>query len=150
MKPLSLLKQGLLVTWTAWFSLAFLTNTCDFLKQFNLLPVTWNFVSGNFAMVSTSLARYPLPLFLPVLLFIFILMMEGFASICFWNSLLHFKKRPSKAMPWINLAFTSGILIWGIFLVMDEIFIAYPFEQVHLLLFIAQLFSLMAIHQLQD
>ena len=48
----------------------------------------------------------------------------------------------------IYLAITASLLLWGAFLVADEVFIAYPLESTHLRLFIAHLMTLLAIELL--
>ena len=48
------------------------------------------------------------------------------------------------------VAFTTALLLWGAFLVADEIFIAYALEATHLRLFVSQLVTLLAIELLPE
>ena len=48
------------------------------------------------------------------------------------------------------LAFTASLLLWGAFLIADEIFIAYAVAGTHLRLFIAHLVTLLAIERLPE
>ena len=48
------------------------------------------------------------------------------------------------------LAFTASLLLWGAFLVADEVFIAYPLESTPLRLFVAHLVTLLAVELLPE
>ena len=50
----------------------------------------------------------------------------------------------------LYFAFTASLLLWGAFLVADEVFIAYSLESVHLRLFVAHLVTLLAVDLLPE
>ena len=49
------LKQGIVLFWAVWLSVAFFANTFDGLKALKVMGEGWRFVSGNYAsMVETT------------------------------------------------------------------------------------------------
>jgi hypothetical protein len=50
----------------------------------------------------------------------------------------------------VYLAFTASLLLWGAFMVADEVLVAYPVEGTHLRLFVAHLVTLLALHLLPE
>ena len=67
----------------------------------------------------------------------------------FWRVAWRFQDRIS-ARNAVYVAFTTALLLWGAFLVADEIFIAYALEATHLRLFVSQLVTLLAIELLPE
>jgi ubiquinone/menaquinone biosynthesis C-methylase UbiE len=144
-----LLKRILLIFWAIWFSVVFFSNLADALKGLALLPDTWAFASGNFKFIKETTARYGTSGFVNGVLFAGVIVWEGIASVLFWRAGWAFQGRNS-ANKALYLAFTASLLLWGAFLIADEIFIAYPVAGTHLRLFVAQLVTLMAIELLPE
>lgn len=145
-QTLHLLKRGILLFWALWFSCAWLSNVFDFLKHLEWVSVYWAFVSGNFTFVQNVLSIYKLPPLVAQILFIGVLLWEGIIAFCFWKAFVRFKNPIN--LQWVNRAFMLSTGLWAAFLVTEEIFIAYLYEQPHLLLFLAQLICLLVIHTL--
>lgn len=143
-RVLCFLKGGVILFWAVWFSIAFSSNLCDFLKAFNLLPPSWLFASHNYALIQGVVSIYHLPIDIVTFMFVGILGLEFVICLCFWIALFSYR----NGLGWVNKAFTLGVSLWALFLISEEIFIAYQFETGHLILFIAQLVSLIAIHYL--
>ena len=55
------LKRGLLVFWAVWFSLVCLTNVLGGCQRVELLPTTWQYVSGNFQLIISVVSVYRMP-----------------------------------------------------------------------------------------
>lgn len=146
MQTLHTLKRGILLFWALWFSCAWLSNLFDFLKHFEWISVYWVFVSGNFTFVQNVLSIYKLPPIVAEGLFVGVLLWEGIIAFCFWKAFFTYKNLIN--LQWVNRAFLFSAALWATFLVTEEIFIAYLYEQTHLLLFLAQLICLWVIHAL--
>lgn len=127
---------ALSLIWFFWFFVASLTNLTNFLAVLYLIkPGT--FSSTNYQLVQMVLGKYALTQNLTP--FIFVLVLIGEFSISFSLLLSVFKKS------FWQIAFFCNICWWGLFLVADEIFIAYRLEATHGLLFLMALASWLVI-----
>lgn len=140
--PLSFLKCGMILFWACWFSVAFSSNIFDFLKSLNIMPNDWLFVSHNYSLVAGALSIYHAPEWLAKCIFIGILLFEGVIAVLFWLGFF----THNRSNKWAHVAFTVSAALWAIFLVSEEVLIAYQFESGHLLLFISQIICLLALH----
>jgi hypothetical protein len=149
MNHVILLKRLLLFFWAMWLTVVFLTNLADGGKGLGLLGESWLFASGNWKLVKDTTGRYGTPEWLNVVLFAGVIFWEGSAAGLFWRASWSFRGRSSgrKAM---YLAFTASLLLWGAFLVADEVFMTYPLESTHLRLFVAHLVTLLAVDLLPE
>lgn len=143
------LKRLLLFFWAAWLSVVFLSNAADAAKSLGWLRAEWAFSSGNFKLIQETTARYGTPDFVNAALFAGVILWEGLAAVLFWRAGVRFRGKQSRCTMWYA-AFTTSLLLWGAFLVADEIFIAYSLESTHLRLFVAQLVTLLAVELLPE
>jgi len=142
---LSFLKQIILLFWGIWFSIAFITNFTDLLHyQYN---TTLPFRSGNYIALEKVIAIYNAPYYFLNMLFLMDIFVQGIsatlfliAAFCWWKRIYTWQT--------VNCAFIISLSLWAVFLIMEEIFIAYSYEAVHIRLFIFELISLIAIHLL--
>jgi hypothetical protein len=144
-----LLKRLLLFLWAVWLSVVFLSNLADALKELGLLGESWAFASGNWKFIKETTARYGTPDFVNAVLFAGVIVWEAVVALLFWLAACTFRGRRSGRKV-LYLAFTATLLLWGAFLIADEVFIAYPVEGAHLRLFIAHLATLLAIELLPE
>ena len=140
------LKLGLLFFWAAWFTIVTATNVTSALKAMGVLGPSWRFASKNYPMVVKAVSLYDAPAWLPKLLFMGVLAWQGLAAALFWYALAASGAAGVIAAAPVNAAFAAGILLWGAFMIADEITIKYAMEQPHELLFIAQVGSLLVMH----
>jgi hypothetical protein len=140
----NVLKRSLLIFWAIWLSVVFLSNLPDAGKGLGLLGDSWAFASGNFKFIKETTARYGTPDLVNALFFAGVILWEGVATLLFWWAAWTFRGKESERRI-LYFAFTTSLLLWGAFLVADEVFIAYPLESTHLRLFIAHLVTLMTI-----
>jgi hypothetical protein len=145
--PVNLLKRSLLLFWAVWLSVVFLSNLSDAGKGLGLLGDSWAFASGNWKFIKETTARYGTPDLVNALLFAGIILWEGVAALPFWRAVWTFRGKKSGRKI-LHFAFTTSLLLWGAFLIADEVLIAYPLESTHLRLFIAFLVTLMTIELL--
>jgi hypothetical protein len=148
-KHVVLLKRLLLLFWAVWFSVVFLTNLADAGKGLGLLSESWAFASGNWKLIQETTARYKTPAAVNAILFAGVILWEGAAAVLFWRAGLSYRGRNS-ARKAVYLAFTTSLLLWGAFLVADEVFVVYPLASVHLRLFVAHLATLLAVDLLPE
>ena len=142
-------KRVLVFFWALWFSVVFLSNLADAGKGLGLLNESWAFASGNLTSIRETTARYGTPDLANWILFAGVIVWEGVAVVLFWRAGWRFRGRESGRKT-LYAAFTTSMLLWGAFLVADEIFIAYPLEGTHLRLFIAHLTTLLAVELLPE
>lgn len=62
------------------------------------------------------------------------------AAFCLWKRVYVWQT--------INIAFSLSMSLWAVFLIMEELFIAYPYEATHIRLFMFEMISLLALHLL--
>ena len=142
------LKLGLLVFWGAWYLTAFATNLCDMFQALGILPNTWRFASGNLQSVIKATAIYSTRRGLPHLLFIGVLCWQLLVSSLFGWAVVSSVSAGAMNVDAINAAFFSGLGLWAGFMLADEIFKQYDTEHAHVLFFIAQLMTFVALHVL--
>ena len=144
-----LLKRLLLLFWAVWMSAVFLTNLTAAGKGLGLIGESWTFASYNWKLIQDTTARYRIPVTVNAILFAGVLVWELIASLLFWRAGWSFRGRSSSRTA-VYLAFTTSLLLWGAFLVVDEIFIAYELESPHIRLFVAHLVTLLAVELLPE
>src|SRR5262249_44326245 len=118
-------------------------------KALDLLGEGWAFASGNYRFLTETTARYSPPGWLNGFLFLGVILWEGLAAGLFWRAWWRFGEGVAGRRA-LYAAFTVGLLLWGAFLVADEVCIAYPVAGTHLRLFTAQLVTLLAVELLPD
>ena len=140
----STLSRGLLLFWSAWFSVVFSSNLADGLVAVGLLPHGWRFASGNFRMIGQSIGIYSLGESWAAIFFAAVVLAQLGAATLFWRAFLDrdcIKPGNRTVLP----AFVLGIGLFAAFLVADEFFIVYDrlagLETTHLLVLCALLLS---------
>jgi hypothetical protein len=144
-----LLKRLLLFFWAVWFTVVFLTNLADGGKVLGLLDGSWAFASGNWKVIRETTARYGIPTAVNAILFAGVILWEAVAAVLFWRAGYSFRGSNSARRA-VHLAFSASLLLWGAFLVADEVLIAYALEGTHLRLFVAHLVTLLAVELLPE
>jgi hypothetical protein len=144
------LKRALLAFWAVWLTVVLATNVLDAGKALGALGPGWAFASGNYAFLAETTARYGTPRWLNGLLFGGVIAWQGTAVVLFWLACWRAREGIFRARRVRYAAFTVALLLWGAFLVADEVFIAYAVAATHLRLFTAQLVTLLAIELLPE
>jgi hypothetical protein len=144
------LKQGILLFWALWLSIAWLANLCEALKACHWLGTQWKFASGNYALLIEITQKYRLPFWFTALLFGGILLWQGCSATLFWYTLVAFQGVQQSGEPLLYRAFLVSLALWAVFLIADEICLAYETEDTHLRVFIAQVVSLLALALLPE
>lgn len=140
-------KLGCLLFWACWFSMAFLTNITDAMFVAGWLPNEWIFKSANYGLLERTISIYHPPHWFMNFLFTCDVIVQGISAALFFCAFMIFW-RTGSAWRFINSAFTLSIALWGVFIIMEEIFIAYAFETGHVTLFVFEMLTLMMMHLL--
>jgi hypothetical protein len=146
------LKQGIILFWATWLSLVLILNILDVLKHHGVLGESWKFNSGNFPFMQAVVKVYGTPNRVTWVLYISAIIWEIVAVGLLWAALTTFDPANLRL---VNLAFLVNLALWALFVVMDEIFLAFlvpgfNIMETHRSLFTANLVSLMAIHLLPN
>jgi hypothetical protein len=141
-------KVGMLVFWGLWYGIAFSTNLCEIFRALKVLPSMWPFASGNLRDVAQATKTYSAGGWLSRLLFLGVLCFQLLIVLLFgWAVISSITSRAMDAEA-INAAFSASLGLWTAFMLADEIFKQYGTEHAHVLFFIAQLVTLIALHAL--
>ncbi|UVT16426.1 MAG: hypothetical protein H8K04_02355 [Nitrospira sp.] len=145
---LPLIKFGLLSFWGLWFVIVVLTNLCEAMKIFEVLPWAWKFASCNFQPVALAVGEYATPAWIAKALFSGILVWQlGIVILFGWATLSSLEHRTLR---WdlVDLAFAAGLSLWAAFMLADEYCRQYEPQRAHVLFFMAQLVTLLTLHLL--
>lgn len=141
------LKLGILLFWACWFGLACASNYLDFMYALGDISPDWHFRSGNYELLHGVLNIYDMSTSFLNTIFICDITVQGLSALLFLTAAVCYMGR---WRPWrfINAAFALSMALWAVFIIMEEVFIAYRFEGVHVGLFMFELIALMALHSL--
>ena len=117
--------RGILLLWSVWLSVVFSSNLCDALQQTSILPETWRFVSGNFALIERAIGIYALPKAAAVILFAGVLLAQSTGALLFWRAFLDREAIATRHHPKVVAPFSVAMALFGGFLVSDEVFVVY-------------------------
>ena len=145
------LQAGLLLFWSLYFTIIWLSNSADALKALGLLSGNWPFASGNYILIVRVVAIYQSPEWLAACFFAGVILWEGIGAVWLWRALGATVGQTPSATAKINqaLGFTMGL--WAAFILADEVFLAYllgGLSGTHFNLFLAELGTLILIRQL--
>ncbi len=145
---ITIIKTGLVLFWSLWLTIVFLTNLFEGLQYLRVIPESWKFISQNYAMIPKTVAIYDSPPWLAGLFFLGVLAWQGLALVLLWVAYEQMVSSGMAALPWVDAAFAALLALFGAFMIADEIFRAYDHQAGHMQIFIAQLVTLLAVHQL--
>ena len=142
------LKLGALLFWGIWYLIAFTTNLCEGFEKLGLFPNLWQLASGNLRAVTSATERYSSSRRLPLLLFFGVLWWQLAIVLLFASAFFASIEAGSLHTEAVNAAFLVGLALWSAFMLADEILKQYDVEHSHVLFFMAQLLTLVALHVL--
>ena len=139
------LKFGLLSFWSLWHSIVLLTNLFEGLKQLRVLPAGWTFASKNYeAIVQATQKYHPAP-WIPRLLFGGVLLWQLLILVGFGWTLVASVQSGWMDPDHVSIAFGLSLSLLAAFIVADELCTDYDTEHGHILFFIAQLVTVIAL-----
>lgn len=145
-----LLKRGILLFWSIWISIVVLMNLGDVLRAVGVLPADWNLASKNYEAIVHVTSVYGTPKWLDFILMLGVICWETGAAILFWWALRRYWTAAANRWHSVYLAFIALLGIFGVFILMDEIFQKYGIEGDHRGISILLLASLLAVQLLPD
>lgn len=148
MTPERLLRLGILCFWASYFTVVFASNAGDALKELGILGESFAFASGNYALVYRVTRIYGVPGAGVAALFGGVLAWQIATAVSFWR-VFSSCVRDNRQAAGANTAFALGLGLWAVFILLDEVLIAYEIpglETTHLALLSAQLLSLLVFH----
>ena len=132
--------------WHLWYLIAFFTNLCDGFDAVRVLPKTRAFASGNLKAISRATHSVSASRSLPLLLFAGVVGWQLLAVLLFGWAVVSALSAGSLDQEVTNAAFLAGLGLWAGFMLADEIFKQYDTEHSHVLFFMAQLLTLVAVY----
>lgn len=142
-------KIWILLFWGLWFGIACCSNIIDLL-HFHGIMLDYNFYSGNYLALKNVISVYQTPQHMLNILFYLDILIQGIIAILFISSAVSLYRSSIYCWKLVNLAFIVSIVLWGVFLIMEEIFIAYQFEATHIRLSVFEIVSLLMFHLLPN
>ena len=125
------IQKGLLLFWATWFTLVSCTDLINFLQQLHLISNNIVFTSQNYALVLQVLEHIKInsPR-LALVLFALIQLWSWAIAICFWASVV-ISTSSRRYIHVAYIAWISSCAMTVVFMIFDEIFIAYNIEHGH-------------------
>ena len=139
------LQAGLLLLWALYLACVVATNVTDALKSLGMLPASWTLASGNYGLVATTTSAHGIPPGVAAFLFAGVIAWEALASWMFFRAWATFRRTADGHAPEVTAAFTVSLALWGAFLIVDEMLIAYAYAPAHARILIGQLLSLLVV-----
>jgi hypothetical protein len=143
------LKRGILLFWAGWLSIVTLTNVFDGLKALGVLGSGWTFASGNYGFMLDVTSVHGTPAAVVGVMFAGVVVWELVGSALLWQAFASFGGARDGLRD-VYRAFIVTLALFATFMLMTEVFLAYDVESTHMRIFIAQLVSVYAIHQLPE
>ncbi len=140
------LRRGIVFFWAAYFTLVLATNTTDALKALGVLPDSFAFASGNYALMHRVTRIFDVPDAGVALLFAGVLVWEAAAALLFWRAVA--AQRIGDLHARASAALLVGGALWAAFILADELLIAFEIpglESTHVALLSLTLLSLLAV-----
>jgi hypothetical protein len=145
---LSVTKRITLLFWAAWLSVVATTNVLNGLQALGSLPESFKFVSGNWQWINQVMDPLGVPRWLQAALFAGAIAWEALAAMLFWWAVATYRGRPLAQEKAAFYACGVNLALWAAFQVLDEVFVAYQPEEVHRLIFVSQIATLLLLHLL--
>jgi hypothetical protein len=145
---LAAVKRATLLFWAAWLSVVAATNVLDALKAIGSLPPSFAFASGNWGWINQTMDPLAVPRGLQAALFAGAVAWEALAAGLFWRACWSYRGRPLAQERAAVTACGVNLALWAAFQVLDEVFLAYPPEAVHRMIFLNQIATLLLLHLL--
>ena len=143
-------KLALLIFWGLWYLMALSTNVCESFEGLRIFPKTWSFASGNLRAIGKAISIYSTARWLPRLLFFGVLCWQLLTVCLFAWAVIASVSAGSLHSEAVNAACVAGLGLWAAFMLADEVLKQYDAEHSHVLFFIAQLVTLVALYVLPD
>lgn len=133
----------ILLFWTFYFTIIFITNLIDLFKHFKLIPNWWKLTSGNYNFLMKVTSAYKLSGNTLIPAFAIVILFELATAFYFWKVNMLLSDRIENM---VYIPFTIGLILFGGFIILDEIFLSFTAEETHFRIFIALIVSMIFIN----
>jgi hypothetical protein len=140
---MSAINRMLLFFWAVWLSIVAATNVLNGLQVLTVLPESFRFVSGNWQAINHVMDPLRVPSGLQAFLFVSVIGWETLAAVLYWWATATYGGRPLAREKPTLCACSVNLDLWAAFQILDEVFVAYQLEDVHRLIFLVQLGTLL-------
>ncbi len=148
-RRMRIVRRGLLGFWAIWTTIVLATNLTDALKALGVLPNSWSFSSGNYALLRNTMAVYQTPSWLAASLFGGIIIWQALVATLYFRAAFSSSRGDLETLGFIQ-AFAASLGLWMAFMLADEVFLAYRVESTHRSVFTAQLLTLAVLWLLRE
>ncbi|KTD17964.1 hypothetical protein [Legionella jordanis] len=138
-------KKILIVFWALWWLIALWTDVVGGLAHLGLLRASWA-VDNNFPFLLQSLAMYPLPQWIPSVLFTGIILWSLLSTIAFIWACLALNRSANVWMRRADLAFILSLMFWLAFFLADQLVMKFDLEENHMVQGGFQLLSYLSLY----
>lgn len=139
------LKLGLLSFWSLWHGIVLLTNLFEGLKVLRVLSGQWTFASKNYDAIVRATEKYHPAPWIPRLLFSGVLIWQFLILVCFGWAMVSSVRSGGMDLDHVSIAFGPSLSLLAAFIIADELCTEYDTEHGHILFFIAQLVTVIAL-----
>lgn len=136
----------LLLIWMLLFWVMFLSNFVDLASNLGIITRQIKFDSHNYAFMKQTVAVYHAGDALALSLFGLDVIAQGVVSLLFTFSFILFCRK--NIAEFLLIPFIANVVLWGAFLILEEIFLAYEQEHAARELLTLAVLSLMFVQKL--
>lgn len=134
-----MITKVILIFWALYFTIIFFTNTIDLLKHFKLTPEWWKLTSGNYNFLVRVTSAFKLSSNTLIPAFTVAILFELITAFYFWKAITD--NNGNSQLP-----FATGLIMFGGFILIDELFLSFLAEENHFRIFNALLLSLIVVN----
>jgi len=138
-------KKIIIVFWTAWWLIALWTDVAGGLAHLGILKASWA-PDANYPFLVDSLKMYHVPTWLPLILFLGILLWSLLSLVLFFRACLALNKSENIWMRRAEIAFIISLTYWLVFFIADQIVMKYDLEENHMVQGGFQLFTFLSLY----
>lgn len=128
-----------------WHGIVLVTNLFEGLKVMRVLPTRWTFASKNYDAIVRATEKYHPAPWIPRLLFSGVLIWQLLILISFGWAMVASVRSGWIDLDHVSIAFGLSVSLLAAFIIADELCTEYDTEHGHILFFIAQLVTVIAI-----
>lgn len=142
-------KKIIILFWTAWWLIALWTDIVGTFAHLGLLKASWA-PDTNYPFLVDSLKMYPIPDWLPAVLFAGILAWSFLSTVAFCYASLGLRRNRAIWLHRAEIAFIISLTFWFAFFLADQIVMKFDLEQNHMVQGGFQLLSYLALYGLPE
>lgn len=124
-------KKIIILFWTLWWLIALWTDIVGGLSHLHWLTANWA-IDNNYPFLVQSLKMYPIPDWLPPLLFIGIIFWSLINTLLFIHTCLALNRPSGVWLARAERAFIASLCFWLMFFLADQTVMKYDLEQNHM------------------